>query len=513
MRKKDWKDQFLDKLAWFIATMASPFYGVYQNRKRTKRRKTHYSGARSNRYDFKYKFRKLLDTHHHMVYAGVAVLVLAVIAYTVTSFIPQIPKGQVALTKSAEAPQDIKAKKEVTTENAVVELAAKADETQTGAVSELQESAKSEVVEPTAEELLLNKLVSNIDDTSGIAVKGYEMTANGSAIAYFSTRDEAESVLDALKLRYQNNEDANYLRTYFQENIEITKTYKSVGDWQSFVDPETILEYIIRGTNEQKRHIVEKGENFWVIAKGYGIPVGDLVKANPEVVPERLQIGQQISLVVPRPLISVYTVENAEYNDAIQYDIEYEDTASMFQGEYRTKVSGAKGERFVEAEIYRVNGLEVGRIIMNEDVLEAPTTKIVYRGTKDPPPRKGTGVFAKPTSRGYITSGFGWRWGRQHSGIDVGIPTGTPVTAADGGVIIFSGTKGGYGKCIIIDHGANMKTLYAHNSKLYVRKGEKVFKGQTIAASGNTGRSTGPHLHFEIQKNGVPVNPTGYIKY
>ncbi len=91
-------------------------------------------------------------------------------------------------------------------------------------------------------------------------------------------------------------------------------------------------------------------------------------------------------------------MESAEYNDDIQYDIEYEDTASMFQGEYRTKVKGDLGERFVEAEVYRVNGLEVGRIVTKEEILEEPTTKVVYRGTKDPPPRKGTGVFAKPTS-------------------------------------------------------------------------------------------------------------------
>ena len=155
------------------------------------------------------------------------------------------------------------------------------------------------------------------------------------------------------------------------------------------------------------------------------------------------------------------------------------------------RLRAKKGERFVEAEVYKVNGLEVGRVIQSEEILDEPTTKVVYRGTKDPPPKKGTGVFAKPTSRGYITSGFGWRWGRQHTGIDIGVAIGTPVTAADGGEVIFSGTKGGYGKCIIIDHGANMKTLYAHNSKLYVRKGDKVFKGQTIAASGNTGRSTG----------------------
>lgn len=499
MRKKDWKDQFLDKLAWLIAAMASPFYGVYHNRKRAKRRKSYYSGARSNRYDFKYKISNFIENNHHMVYAGVAVVVLAVVAYTVTSFIPSSTGTQVAAAPKAANTEAVPASNTVAVE---------------GAVADLQEVAQAEVKEePSAEEILLEKLVTGVELTAGVAVEGYEVTANDVPVAYFNTREDAEYVLEALKTRYQKNEDAEYLRTYFQENVSVTKTYKPVGEWTGFVEPDTILEYIIRGTNEQKRHIVEKGENFWVIAKGYGIPVNDLVKANPEVVPERLQIGQQISLVVPRPLISVYTVEMAAYNDAIQYDIEYQDTASMFQGEYRTKVKGVKGERAVEAEIYRVNGLEVGRIIMTEEVLSEPTTRVVYRGTKDPPPRKGTGVFAKPTSRGYITSGFGWRWGRQHSGIDVGIPIGTPVTASDGGVVTFSGTKGGYGKVIIIDHGANMSTLYAHNSKLYVRKGEKVFKGQTIAASGNTGRSTGPHLHFEIRKNNVPVNPTGYISY
>jgi len=497
MRKKDWKDQFLDKLAKFIATLASPFYGVYQSHKRSKRRKSYYKGARSNRYDFKYKIQNLFEANHYMVYTGIAVLMLAVIAYTVSSFIPQLPEGEVADLGVSQV-----------ADGASSQLVG----TQGAAVGELEAMA-SPKIELSDEEILRNKLVSNLDSTAGVSVKGYELRANGTPIAYFKTHEEADLVLDELKLRYENNEETEYIRTYFQENVEINMVYKSVGEWKAFVDPELILEYIIKGTNEQKRHIVEKGENFWVIAKGYGIPVSDLVKANPQIVPERLQIGQQISLVVPRPWISVYTVENSAYNDAIQYDIEYEDTASMYQGEYRTKVTGVKGERAVEAEIYRVNGLEVGRIIMTEDIIADPTTKVVYRGTKDPPPRKGTGVFAKPTSRGYITSGFGWRWGRQHSGIDVGISTGTPVMAADGGVVVFSGTKGGYGKCVIIDHGANMKTLYAHNSKLYVRKGEKVFKGQTIAASGNTGRSTGPHLHFEIQKNGVPVNPTGYISY
>ena len=203
----------------------------------------------------------------------------------------------------------------------------------------------------------------------------------------------------------------------------------------------------------------------------------------------------------------------ASYPEAIPFEIEYEDNPNMYKGEFKTKVAGVKGERVVDAEVYYENGIEVGRLVLEEEIMSDPSIKVVYRGTKDPPPRKGTGTFAKPITRGIVTSEFGWRWGRRHNGIDIGLPIGSDVKAADGGVVVFSGTKGGYGKCVIIDHGANLKTLYAHNNKLYVKKGDKVFKGQTIAASGNTGVSTGPHLHFEIQKNGTPVNPRNYLKF
>ena len=99
-----------------------------------------------------------------------------------------------------------------------------------------------------------------------------------------------------------------------------------------------------------------------------------------------------------------------------------------------------------------------------------------------------------------------------HNGIDIGIPIGTPVKAADGGTVQFSGRMGTYGNLVIIDHGEGFTTYYGHNSQNLVSKGDKVHKGQTIAMSGNTGRSTGPHLHFEVRKFGAPVNPTNYLK-
>jgi len=128
----------------------------------------------------------------------------------------------------------------------------------------------------------------------------------------------------------------------------------------------------------------------------------------------------------------------------------------------------------------------------------------------------GTGKIIWP-ARGRISSPFGWRTHpilksrRFHSGIDIAIPSGTPVQAADSGVVLISGWNGGYGLFVAIDHGKGISTAYAHNSRLLVKEGDEVTKGQTIALSGSTGWSTGPHLHFEVRENGTLVNPLKYL--
>ncbi|MEQ8200353.1 MAG: peptidoglycan DD-metalloendopeptidase family protein [Syntrophomonadaceae bacterium] len=130
----------------------------------------------------------------------------------------------------------------------------------------------------------------------------------------------------------------------------------------------------------------------------------------------------------------------------------------------------------------------------------------------------GTGSFTWPTP-GYsnITSGYGMRYhpilkvNKLHTGIDIGAPSGAKIVAADSGAVIYSGWLGAYGNAIIIDHGAGISTLYGHQSSRLVSVGAKVTKGQTIGKVGSTGWSTGPHLHFEVRKNGNPVNPRSYI--
>jgi len=112
---------------------------------------------------------------------------------------------------------------------------------------------------------------------------------------------------------------------------------------------------------------------------------------------------------------------------------------------------------------------------------------------------------------GPVTSGFGERWGRMHEGIDIGVPTGTPVAASAAGTVLVAGWMGGYGNLVVLDHGNGLATAYGHNSSLSVAVGQTVSKGQTIALAGNTGRSFGSHVHFEVRVNGNAVNPLAYL--
>lgn len=113
---------------------------------------------------------------------------------------------------------------------------------------------------------------------------------------------------------------------------------------------------------------------------------------------------------------------------------------------------------------------------------------------------------------GSITSGFGaWRSGHRHTGIDISAPRGTKIKAAWSGVVVYSGKMNDYGLLVKLDHGNGMQTLYAHNERNLVKRGQRVKKGQVIATVGRSGRTTGYHLHFEVRRNGRPVNPMNYL--
>ena len=123
----------------------------------------------------------------------------------------------------------------------------------------------------------------------------------------------------------------------------------------------------------------------------------------------------------------------------------------------------------------------------------------------------GEFMWPVPASR-TISSGFGKRWGRHHDGIDIPAKTGTHILSTRRGMVVYSGSDlGGYGKIVVIAHPGGYFSVYAHNHKNFVRKGQKVHQGQVIAQVGSTGRSTGPHLHFEIRHEGKAYNPVAFV--
>lgn len=334
---------------------------------------------------------------------------------------------------------------------------------------------------------------------------------DGEVIGALRTQKEAEEVLEEIKKPFIVINKSNFVeKAEFLERVEIVEASVAAD---KILDSDTCLKILTKGTLEEKVHVVQKGENPWIIARDNNITEDDILKANPGLNPKSIQIGQKLSLVVPKPYVTVVTKEKTVMTENIPNKTVTNQSNTIYRGETRVQQAGRVGLREIEAYIYKQNGIEIKekREILGEKVVREPVDRIVIAGTMAPPPRIGTGTFAMP-SRGNITSPFGPRWGVRHNGIDIAAPIGTDIRAADGGRVIFSGWKGSFGNLIIIDHGEGFESYYGHNSENLVKTGDSVFKGQLIGRVGNTGYSTGPHVHFEIRKFGVPVNPQDYVR-
>lgn len=161
-----------------------------------------------------------------------------------------------------------------------------------------------------------------------------------------------------------------------------------------------------------------------------------------------------------------------------------------------------------EATLAEIDALEQQSAELAERIREAQQRSAAQAPAVVAP--SGSGVLGWPVS-GPVTSGFGLRWGRMHEGIDIAVGEGTPVRAAAAGMVIYANWMSGYGNLVVVDHGNGLSTAYAHNSSLAVSAGQSVAAGEVVSYSGNTGNSTGPHVHFEVRVNGSAVDPLGYL--
>ena len=296
-----------------------------------------------------------------------------------------------------------------------------------------------------------------------------------------------------------------------------------------YVKQEEILEQedaenkLLENRYEIIEYALKEGDNIWDIAMTYGTTMERILELNPSIKDEtKMQIGDIIKVEKASPILSITTVEEATYKELIPADIQYVEFSDLYKDETKVYQEGNDGLKELTVAVTKVNGEEVSRSLISQKTLVEEKTKVIAYGTKERPvitvPDKSesshsSGLFIHPLKGvGRVSSTYGSRWGTFHKGIDYAASSGTPVYASAAGKVIYSGyNSGGYGKLVIIEHSNGYQTYYAHNSKLYVNVGETVSQGECIAGVGTTGDSTGNHLHFEIRRNGTPINPANYL--
>ncbi|MCF0123218.1 MAG: peptidoglycan DD-metalloendopeptidase family protein [Ruminiclostridium sp.] len=227
-----------------------------------------------------------------------------------------------------------------------------------------------------------------------------------------------------------------------------------------------------------------------------------------------LDPGLQLTIEQSCPRLVVSTVEERTLTRPVAPTLQTRPDNSMFAGEQRVIQEGEAGETAVLARVVKRCGVTVAGADLNTITTAEALPLIVGVGTQPMPELPDGCLFLWPV-RGTITSDYGYRFifgeTNFHRGIDIAAPADTAISAGADGVVTFCGEKGTYGNLVVISHGNGFQTYYAHCSKILVSQGDTVSQGQPVAAVGSTGRSTGPHVHFEVRYNNTPIDPLLYL--
>ena len=349
-----------------------------------------------------------------------------------------------------------------------------------------------------------------LSDEIGLVTSAYCLYVNDVRIGATPYEGALEELLDQLQ-KAASDEDT--ISCEFAEDVEIRQEYVPTSE---IMNLGYIAELLYSTKTAEVTYEVKKGDTWSQIAAKNDMTSAELLALNPGYNINKLQIGEVLTLSASVPYLTMTVVKQERYLDDVSYNIEYTDSADLYQGDYKVTSKGEYGKADVMAKATYINGEETERTILSSVTLKEPVTEYRLRGTKVRPTWMPTGSFRWPTS-GRISSYFGGRkspggiGSTNHKGIDIAVPRGTPIYAADGGTVTYSGWMSGYGYLVQIDHGNGYVTRYGHNSSLTVSVGQHVYKGQQVARAGSTGNSTGNHCHFEIRIGGKTVNPLNYL--
>jgi len=339
-------------------------------------------------------------------------------------------------------------------------------------------------------------------------VNGASLLVNGQAVLYMESKELAQQLLDKLLQEHSKvADDENLVSVGFAEDVQVVEGIV-VAAWISSWDNAWSM--INLGTVTPQVYTVKEGDSLWSIARAHDMYVTDIVASNGIQEDSILALGQSIILSKPTPLVTVVAQVEGTEQVPIPYQTITENDNSV--NGIKVKTEGKNGEKFIAYTATLRNGVVESKNIIEEKVIKAAVDKVVVKGRSVQVASRSGGGTSTGKLHWPVSGSISQSFGRGHTGMDIAGASGSAIGAADGGTVTFAGWQGGYGNFIIINHGNGIVTRYAHCSKLLVQKGQKVSQGQTIGLRGSTGRSTGPHLHFEVMVGGAFRNPISYLR-
>ena len=364
----------------------------------------------------------------------------------------------------------------------------------------------------TASELIFNSLFPGY-------VRCYAVVIDNTRVAYCNSYEEAENVIKELK-----NSALEALIEISPENDQIAfnNVFEIVSAFAGrarVLSLEEIRENVIgKDINQKASETIIDGTRVDSVngmnASFGGGPVDYGVSRNYGAESNRIY---DLSFGKTNIGVDFSRVTTVTYTEIINFDTEYIESKKLYVGETRVSSPGSYGTVRKTVMIKHNSDGSNSRQTLSSEILVPAQSEVILKGIKKYPSTKPTGSFIWPLDKYTVTSYFGeYRSGYDkktggHLGMDLGVNSGYPVMAADGGTVILAETVTSYGNLIKIQHEDGVVTYYAHLSEIDVEAGDRIYKGQIIGKVGMTGSATGPHLHFEVRINGKSVDPLKYL--
>ena len=400
----------------------------------------------------------------------------------------------------------------------------------------------------------------------------YEVQLGGISFAKFEYEEDAQAVIDGVVANLSTGDETlsvDIQPALTVETITVDTKKEKMPKFEDEID--RTVGRILGGDDAGFVYTTNDEDTFWSIAENFGVDVGALMEANPDIDPDTMSGGMEIVYNNTDPLVSVVTEVEQAYTTEVEYETEYEYSDELYEDEKEVIQEGVNGYADVVEIVTMENGEEVYREEIERVVTEEPQNEIIRKGTLERPepveeesdyeepdydePEDEEADYDEPEDNedevtegdnsdstyeettivqevqevydggslswplsGTVSYGFGPRvaptYGAStfHEGIDICADYGTPIYAAASGTCTGNtGWYGGYGLAVVIDHGNGMKTVYGHMSSMVVSAGTYVERGQLIGYVGSTGVASCNHCHFEVVVNGTAVDPYSYL--